>query len=96
MPEMTYDSAIAALDLTPAQVSYLELLRERREDIKRADDERQILADAAEERRIAKEKMLARNAERVTALTTAGELKEGETLEQYDNRKAAEASDGSQ
>lgn len=94
MAEMTYDSAIAALDLTPAQVSYLELLRERREDVNRQEEQRQLLANAAEDRRIAKENMLTRNAKRIEELTAAGELKEGESLEQYDDRKAAEASNG--
>lgn len=48
------------------------------------------LARCKEERRVAKEAMLARNAARIADLQARGLLKERETLEQYDDRIAAE------
>jgi hypothetical protein len=54
----------------------------------RAAEHRQLLADCAEDRRAAKDEMLARNAKRIDELTAAGLLKDGETLEQYDTRVA--------
>lgn len=53
-----------------------------------AKEQQELLARCAEERRVAKEKMLARNEARIKAL--GNKLKPGETLEQYDDRAAKE------
>ena len=53
-------------------------------------DEAEVLASAAEERRVAKEKMLKRNAARIADLKAKGLLQEGETLEEFDTRMARE------
>lgn len=59
-----------------------------------AEANRILLARCREERQQAKEAMLARNAKRIESL--AGELREGETLEEYDTRIAEAVKDGSQ
>jgi hypothetical protein len=60
------------------------------EELNPPETQEQILARCKEDRRIAKEKMLARNAKRIEELKAAGKLKDVETLEQYDTRVATE------
>jgi hypothetical protein len=56
-----------------------------------AKEQQELLARCKEERRVAKEKMLARNQKRIDELTAAKKLLPGETLEQYDTRVSKDA-----